>query len=710
MEAAAQAAGQKETMCVVEDGAPQNMVAKAQSFVPHSTPIIHASWVLDSLVKGAALDWLPYQAAAPAPSGSPDAPSRKRSREHHAEESDATKTARVDGTPPTAPAAAAGSGGGEQHDCPSPTPGPSLGGTGQDTQWRKSLPHPLHSLADMIVCAGGASTSFHPPPEDTLGPQHMALLSPAQRPQPLSRDTWYCIQDGKVQPGFASIAGEGKPAASACTKQKGIASMFQARTALVGQAAAQSDTAPLHHKAVPLLHDYSRWGEASVFITKGWGVQVGLCDPPSAAARAPLLAIDVDDTLIRTAKTCKVFAESADDWAWWHADVPAVLKRIHDAGVSIALLTNQSGASGADAARRAPLIRDKLGGIAHALLKEGVPTCTVAATGNHDFFRKPRPGMWLLAQQLLAATAAGLSATTHTAATAASPHMLRLCAYVGDAAGRSLEEKTKHASHIPLKTPLQKSKPKRRQDHGTSDLLMACNAGIAFLTPDALFAGAGGGTCSNAFLAASLRSAQGAFPRRVFSEASLQQRKHAWQTHVDTLVALQAASPCVFVSVGAPGSGKSTWASAVAGSLPANMQGPVVVNQDTLRSKDKCLAAAEAALLGGQSVIVDATNATCQVRDAWVQLARQHAAKSVAILFPQDLQRSLHLNAFRGSCPFPLPCGSAQQRYVPSRALLSLQPQGGSPGDEFDSVMNAKDPPLPQLADKSASVLRMWLK
>ncbi len=51
--------------------------------------------------------------------------------------------------------------------------------------------------------------------------------------------------------------------------------------------------------------------------------------------------------------------------------------------------------------------------------------------------------------------------------------------------------------------------------------------------------------------------------------------------------------------------------------------GYIRINQDTLRSIDKCLAAGRKHLLQGQSVCVDNTNMDVKARARWVQLAKE---------------------------------------------------------------------------------------
>jgi bifunctional polynucleotide phosphatase/kinase len=162
----------------------------------------------------------------------------------------------------------------------------------------------------------------------------------------------------------------------------------------------------------------------------------------------------------------------------------------------------------------------------------------------------------------------------------------------------------------------------------------------------------------------------------------------------------------LIVSVGAPGSGKSIWA----GALAASVAGVVIVNQDTLKTKAKCVAAAAAALQEGKSVIVDATNSTEQVRAEWLQLAADTGAKSAAVLHAPGMRCSLHLNAFRGCCPFQHPGSSQEQRAVPSRILKSMHSSLRTPkaGEGFDLILEACEPPTQVQAD-SVKVMKMWL-
>jgi bifunctional polynucleotide phosphatase/kinase len=71
--------------------------------------------------------------------------------------------------------------------------------------------------------------------------------------------------------------------------------------------------------------------------------------------------------------------------------------------------------------------------------------------------------------------------------------------------------------------------------------------------------------------------------------------------------------------IGPPASGKST---------RSKLQFPshVYVNQDTLKTKQKCISTAREALSQKLNVVVDNTNSTSESRREWIRLADEHGA------------------------------------------------------------------------------------
>jgi predicted kinase len=112
---------------------------------------------------------------------------------------------------------------------------------------------------------------------------------------------------------------------------------------------------------------------------------------------------------------------------------------------------------------------------------------------------------------------------------------------------------------------------------------------------------------------------------------------------------------CLVVLVGAPASGKSTWAR-------SNARGAVVVGQDELidaitpggfdheyrpvytAAED---AIARAALSEGHAVIVDRTNRTRVHRKRWLDLAREAGCPAVAVLMAATVDECRERNARR---------------------------------------------------------------
>lgn len=175
--------------------------------------------------------------------------------------------------------------------------------------------------------------------------------------------------------------------------------------------------------------------------------------------------------------------------------------------------------------------------------------------------------------------------------------------YIGDAAGRAANWKAG-----------------AKKDFSCSDRKFAHNIGLPFHTPEEFFLG------------------EAAAP-------------FEWGT-IDPKVVLNApAAPItvttspsqeVIIFVGLPASGKSTFARKHF--VPA---GYVHVNQDTLKTKEKCFKAASEAVAAGKSVVIDNTNPEPATRAAYIELAKAKGIPVRCFHFQTPEELTHHLNLYR---------------------------------------------------------------
>jgi len=89
--------------------------------------------------------------------------------------------------------------------------------------------------------------------------------------------------------------------------------------------------------------------------------------------------------------------------------------------------------------------------------------------------------------------------------------------------------------------------------------------------------------------------------------------------------------------VGAPGSGKSTFWSTYLKSYER-------INNDTLKTKEKCMKMTRELLGQGQSVVIDNTNPTADVRARYTTIAAEMKIPIRAIYFDVPKERSMENN------------------------------------------------------------------
>lgn len=304
--------------------------------------------------------------------------------------------------------------------------------------------------------------------------------------------------------------------------------------------------------------DRTTWSERKDDPNKPATLLVGKYTPEKeekgAQKRTKIAAFDLDSTLIATTSGRK-HSKDAADWRWWDKQVPGKLKELYDDGFHVAILSNQGGMTlhidpkqkGPQkyTAKRVGEFKDKGSAILRYL---NLPVTMYAATAK-DNFRKPRTGMW---EELLKDM--GLQAKDVN---------MEESIFVGDAGGR-VATVSNGVAVI--------------KDFSCSDRNLAHNIGVRFSTPEEFFLGLE--------------------PRKWERDLDLMHYPLGSDGLESTLFAKKNEQDIVLFC-GRPGAGKSTfyW-------KHLEPLGYERVNQDTLKTREKCFQAAKEFLGNGASVAV----------------------------------------------------------------------------------------------------------
>ncbi|KAF9886227.1 hypothetical protein FE257_011950 [Aspergillus nanangensis] len=310
-------------------------------------------------------------------------------------------------------------------------------------------------------------------------------------------------------------------------------------------------------------------------------------DRKQAAEKPKVAAFDLDSTLVSTASG-NTFPRNSSDWKWWHTTVPSRLRQLIEDGYYIVIISNQ---------KKVSLQKEIKGGRSDSKsltnFKERVIAVmtdldipiSVYAATQDDKYRKPRIGMWEEFLDEYDFDVTGIDLTNSI--------------FVGDAAGRP-------------------------NDHSQVDRGFAVNARIPFKTPEEFFLDAAPEALVEAFdptLYLKSDPIDGVPP--LFSRQSPQE---------------------LVIFCGSPGAGKSTfyWSYLE----PLNYER---VNQDTLKTRAKCIKVAKEHLAAGKSVAVDNTNADPDVRSYWIEIAKEFHVPIRCVYFPASQELCRHNNAVRAA-------------------------------------------------------------
>ena len=166
--------------------------------------------------------------------------------------------------------------------------------------------------------------------------------------------------------------------------------------------------------------------------------------------------------------------------------------------------------------------------------------------------------------------------------------------YCGDAAGRPAKSGSK-------------------KDFSSSDLFFAHNIGLEFRLPETVFHGQ---------------------TQMVLAPPSA----HSWP-NLNTNITIPTTRPICIMMIGSPASGKSTLAKSL-------LTDAVLINQDVLKTKAKCLKMFKQAIANGQNIIIDNTNPTVDGRAEYLSLLYDKYCK-VVIHMTVDKHLAQHLNCVR---------------------------------------------------------------
>lgn len=278
----------------------------------------------------------------------------------------------------------------------------------------------------------------------------------------------------------------------------------------------------------------------------------------------------------------------------------------------------------AEDAKRYPQFRSKLEAICDCFK---IPVLIYAATG-HDQYRKPRSGMWSEMLRDLPNITSSMGATNDELRSTAVTIDHELSFFVGDAAGRPKGFST-------------------MKDFSASDLKFALNLDLAFFTPESFF--------SDAPLAFRVtESTISGFNPMTFQNPAVSEQ-YFERTNPQDLI----------LFVGSPAAGKSTYYRTFLEPMTY-----VRVNQDTLKTRQKCLKAAEEELKNGNSVCVDNTNADISTRKCWIELAATFKLPVRCLHFNASTELAEHNNMVRAYGT--LREGEEERTVLPKMAFTSF--------------------------------------
>ncbi|CAO3590169.1 unnamed protein product [Absidia cylindrospora] len=294
-----------------------------------------------------------------------------------------------------------------------------------------------------------------------------------------------------------------------------------------------------------------------------------------------------EDPRLIVTKSGRTFAKNSSDWKWWHKGIPGRLAELYTEGYKIVIFSNQNGLN---SAQRIAEFKTKVSDIFDEI---PVPVLLYAAM-KKDRYRKPMTGMW---DDMIKEHNDGITVD------------LKHSFYVGDAAGRP-----------------DGWKSQTKKDHSCGDRKFAKNVGITFYTPEGFFS----------------NEKEVGFSWGDFDPFAYSMSLPLFTPTSTPLLPENEDHTEMILFVGRPASGKSSFAKKHV--IPS---GYTYVNQDTLKTKAKCMKACEESLTSDKSVVIDNTNGTVDARADFIKIAQKHDIPVRCFYFVADEHLCRHNNYYR---------------------------------------------------------------
>lgn len=463
-----------------------------------------------------------------------------------------------------------------------------------------------------------------------------------------------------------------------------------------------------------------------------------------------LLFLDMDFTIIRPDNRAK-FCVGESDWipSFGHdhfdrSDTTAqhvirdLLQAKIDDGFRLFILSNQLGIS-----KGTTCLETVKNRILNVVTWLNLP-CHVAFAVGDDCYRKPRTGMAWIAQSVMIKR---VPQTDGAIDTEIVPIDWRRSVFVGDAAGRQASKselrfpdaKKRRVGESPVASPTTELERRcdasseqcflrsiehihrkydlpskgiefisdRIKDFSHADLAFALNMSMLFTTPQAFFGGSQNPEDKNPVLYCS-DLLDSSF-KKWHQSRSDRHIVFPWIPAIhlprpgESIVCAGPdmskifddstdSNPSIILVVGPPACGKSSLAWKYASQSAAYE----IINQDTLKTKEKCVSVATLCLKEKKSVIIDATNVDDLVRNTWTELGSKLKVpvKYVAYDPSEETQNlrhlCLHLNTLRGVNPLVDMNNTKTNRRVPVIALYSLLKRYSPPPPTSDDGITGR--------------------